>query len=1175
MLEKVLHFSIRNRWLVMLFTIIIAAIGVNSLIKLPIDAVPDITNNQVQINTEYPALSPVEIEKQITFPIEVSFAGIPGLQSTRSLSRNGFSQVTAIFDDDVDIYFARQQVFERLSQAGESLPPGAEPVMGPIATGLGEVYMYTVEYEHPHGEGAPKTDGKPGWQSDGSYLTPESRSLRGDVELVAYLREVQDWLISMQLRTVSGIAGVDSIGGYVKQYHVQPDPMKLVSYGLTFSDVIEALERNNISTGAGYIEHKGEMYIVRAAGRINTLEEIETITVGSRNGVPIYIRDIVVPGGVRIGRELRTGSASENGEEIVVGTAIMLLGENSRTVAAAADAKLADIQQSLPPGIRAKTVLNRTKLVDATIRTVEKNLVEGAILVIVVLLLLLGNFRAALICALAIPLSMLFAAIGMVQTKVSGNLMSLGAIDFGLIVDGAVIIVENCIRRLAEEQHAKGRLLTLQERLHIVFEGSKQVRSATAFGEAIITVVYVPILTLTGIEGKMFHPMALTVIFALAGAFVLSLTFVPAMVAILVRGRVKEKEVFVIRWAKAAYEPAVRWALRARWAVAGVAVVIFTASLVLFNTLGQEFVPRLDEKDLAMHALRIPSTSLTQSQEMQFDVERVVSAFPEVAFLYSKIGTAEMATDPMPQNVADTFVILKPEEEWRSEAELDKLIAAKTEEMERIMGHGEEEDAHGSDEGGHDTVVAIGHKGKLLKLIELSVKALPGNNYEFTQPIEMRFNELIAGVRGDVAVKVYGDDFDAMRKTADQILAVLQTIPGAADARVEQTSGMPVLTVEIDRAAIARYGLNVADVQDVVAVAIGGREAGLVFEGDRRFDVIVRLPDSLRAQPQTLENLWIPLPAREDDFEDVRVASASQLTGIMTPPARMGFIPLGDVARIDVTEGTNQISRENGKRRVFVQCNVRGRDLGSFVAEAQAKVRAISQPSGQWIDWGGQFENLVAAKRRLAVVVPICFLLIFILLFSTFKSAKYSLLVFSAVPLGLTGGIASLWLRDMPFSISAAVGFIALSGVAVLNGLVMVTFINQLRQEGMARDQAIIHGSLTRLRPVLMTALVASLGFVPMALATGTGAEVQRPLATVVIGGLVTSTLLTLLVLPALYRIFTGWDPSGAPSPVPQKWEEPDARSLESQRESDTSAAGPSSEQPREDDDSRDSNRTG
>lgn len=1144
MLEAILHFSIRNRWLVVLFTVIVAAIGINALIKLPIDAVPDITNNQVQINVVYPALSPVEIEKQVTFPIEISLAGISGLQSTRSLSRNGFSQVTAIFEDEVDIYFARQQIFERLSQARESLPPGAEPVMGPIATGLGEVYMYTVEYEHPQGTGAPIQDGKPGWQSNGSFLTPEGRRLNGETEWVSYLREVQDWLIRMQLLTVPGIAGVDSIGGYVKQYHVQPDPMKLISYGLTFREVIEALERNNISTGAGYIEHKGEMYIVRAAGRISTLDEIESIVVGTHNGVPIYVRDIVVPEGVRIGRELRTGSASENGEEIVVGTAIMRIGENSRTVAAAVEAKLAEIQESLPPGVRAKTVLNRTKLVDATIRTVEKNLAEGAILVIVVLLLLLGNFRAALICALAIPLSMLMAAIGMVQNQVSGNLMSLGAIDFGLIVDGAVIIVENCIRRLAEEQHAKGRLLTLQERLHVVFEASKQVRSATAFGEAIITVVYVPILTLTGVEGKMFHPMALTVIFALAGAFVLSLTFVPAMVAILVRGRVKEKEVFVIRWAKTAYEPVVRWALRWRWTVTATAVVVFAASVLLFRTLGQEFVPRLDEKDLALHALRIPSTSLTQSQEMQFEVERAVSAFPEVAFLYSKIGTAEMATDPMPQNVADTFVIFKPEEQWRSEAEFDELIVEKTESLERLGGHAGEEHGEG-EHGEHGAVSVVGHKGKLVKLIELTVRAIPGNNYEFTQPIEMRFNELIAGVRGDVAIKVYGEEFDVLRRIANQVLAVLQTIPGVADARTEQTSGMPVMTVEIDRAAIARYGLNVADVQDVVAVAIGGREAGLVFEGDRRFDVIVRLPESLRAHPDTLANLWIPLPPRDDEPSAVRLASASDGTGLMAAPAQMGFIPLGDVARIEVAEGTNQISRENGKRRVVVQCNVRGRDLGSFVSEAQQKMKAVGLPPGVWLDWGGQFENLVAAKRRLTVVVPVCFFLIFILLFSTFKSTKYSLLVFSAVPLGLTGGIVTLWLRGIPFSISAAVGFIALSGVAVLNGLVMVTFINQLRREGTARDDAIIQGSLTRLRPVLMTALVASLGFVPMALATGTGAEVQRPLATVVIGGLITSTLLTLLVLPALYRIFTGWDPSGAPTPVPQPWEQPNSESRE------------------------------
>lgn len=1129
MLESILRFSIRSRWLIVLLTVIVAAVGVNALLKLPIDAVPDITNNQVQINVVYPALSPVEMEKQVTLPIEISMAGIPGLKSTRSLSRNGFSQVTVIFEDDVDIYFARQQVFERLALAGESLPPGAEPVMGPIATGLGEVYMYTVEYEHPDGAGATTRDGQPGWQRDGSYLTPEGHRLRTEFERIAYLREIQDWLIRIQLQTVPGIAGVDSIGGYVKQYHVQPAPMKLVSYGLTFRDIIEALEANNVSTGAGYIEHNGEMYIVRAAGRISTLEEIESIVVGSRNGVPIRIRDVVVSDGVRIGPELRTGSASENGEEVVVGTAIMRIGENSRTVAAAVDERLAQIQKTLPPGIRAKTVLNRTKLVDATIRTVEKNLVEGAILVVVVLFVLLGNFRAALICAMAIPLSMLIAAIGMVENKVSGNLMSLGAIDFGLIVDGAVIIVENCIRRLAEEQSAKGRLLTLPERLAVVTDASRQVRGATAFGEAIITVVYVPILTLTGVEGKMFHPMALTVIFALAGAFVLSLTFVPAMVAILVRGRVKEREIFIIRWIKAAYEPLVRWALRARWLVVSAAVAIFAGSILLFQTLGQEFVPRLDEQDLAMHALRIPSTSLSQSQQMQSNLERTLGAFPEVAFLYSKTGTAEMATDPMPQNVSDTFVILKPQDQWRSESELDRLIAERSAELERILGHADDEHGHAGDGGhggghGHGAVTATGHKGRLLELIEVTLRALPGNNYEFTQPIEMRFNELIAGVRGDVAIKVYGDDFNAMRSTADSILAVLQTIPGAADARVEQTIGMPVLTVDVDRAAIARYGLTVADVQDVVAVAIGGREAGLVFEGDRRFDVVVRLPESLRGQPQTLEKLWIPLPSHESESTAARLASDSHWTGLMPPPADMGFIPLGDVARIEVAEGTNQISRENGKRRVVVQCNVRGRDLGSFVAEAQSKVSGIDLPAGGWLDWGGQFENLVAAKRRLGVVVPICFALIFILLFATFRQARYAILVFSAVPLGLSGGIATLWLRDMPFSISAAVGFIALSGVAVLNGLVMVTFINQLREEGVGRDDAIIRGSLTRTRPVLMTALVASLGFVPMAIATGTGAEVQRPLATVVIGGLVTSTGLTLLVLPALYRIFTTRD---------------------------------------------------
>ncbi|MBN8597682.1 MAG: CusA/CzcA family heavy metal efflux RND transporter [Planctomycetes bacterium] len=1133
MLESILHFSIRSRWLVVILTAIVGVIGFFQLRKLPIDAVPDITNNQVQINAIAPSLSPFEVEKQVTWPLENALAGIPGLQYTRSLSRNGFSQVTAVFDDGVDIYFARQQVGERLREASDALPPGVRTIMGPIATGLGEVYMYTVEFEKPQGKGATFTPGKPGWQKEGVYRTAEGKTLSNDLELAAYLREVQDWIIRPQLKGVKDVAGVDAIGGYVKQYHVQPDPMKLVSYGLTFADVIAALEKNNVSTGAGFVEHKGESYLVRATGRIQTPEELETIVVGTRNGVPVYVRDIIAPGGVGIGRELRTGSASENGEDVVVGTAIMLLGANSRTVAAAVDDKLSEIQRSLPEGIIAKTVLNRTKLVDATIATVEKNLIEGAILVIVVLLLMLGNWRAAIICSLAIPLSMLMTATGMVQSRVSGNLMSLGAIDFGLIVDGAVIIVENCLRRLAEEQHHKGRLLTLQERLEVVFDASKEVRKATAFGEAIIITVYFPILALSGVEGKMFHPMAITVILALISAFILSLTFVPAMVALCITGKVTEKDMFLVRWAKVVYEPVVKWAVRMRHAVVVVAVVAFFGSLALFTRLGQEFVPTLDEKDIAMHAMRIASTSLTQSQEMQRDVERTLSTFPEVKFVYSKTGTAELASDPMPPNVSDTFIILKDKGLWRSEAELDRLIAAKNEELEKLGGHGDE---HGESEGGHahEEVKAEGHKGKLIKLIELTMRTVPGNNYEFTQPIQMRFNELISGVRGDVAVKVYGDDFASMQKTASAVLAVLQSVPGAADAKVEQTEGLPVMTVEPDRAALARYGLNVSDLQDVVAAAMGGREAGLVFEGDRRFDLVVRLPDALRGNPDLLERLPIPLPqGRSEPAQPVKVAGIDGGTGLLKADREMGFIPLGSVAKVQVAEGVNQVSRENGKRRIVVQCNVRGRDLGSFVAEAQERMKQVSLPAGQWLVWGGQYENLVAAKQRLAIVVPVCFLLIFLLLFATFKSVKYSLLVFAAVPLGLTGGVLALWLRDMPFSISAAVGFIALSGVAVLNGLVMIIFINQLREKGERVEDAIIHGSITRLRPVLMTAMVASLGFVPMALARGTGAEVQRPLATVVIGGLISSTLLTLVVLPALYRLFTSTRNEAPSRPAP------------------------------------------
>jgi len=1082
MLERVVKFSIQNRWLVVLLTAGAAAVGVFSFGRLPIDAVPDITNNQVQINTLAPALSPEQIEKQVTFPVETALAGIPGLQYTRSLSRNGFSQVTAVFADDVDIYFARNQIGERLAGARESLPQGVEPKMGPISTGLGEVFMWTVEYAHPKGDGASVADGEPGWQGDGSYLTPEGQRLETDVELASYLRTVQDWIIRPQLKNVEGVAGIDVIGGYEKQYHVQPNPMTLVGYGLTFADVIEALERNNSARGAGYVEHKGESYTVRIGGRLENPRQVEDVVVGERSGTPIRVRDVATVG---VGAELRTGSASENGHEVVVGTALMLVGANSRTVAAAVETKIKEINGderhagSLPPDVRAKTVYNRTKLVNATVGTVERNLSEGAILVVVVLFLMLGSFRAAFVTALAIPLSMLLTVTGMVHWKVSGNLMSLGAIDFGLIVDGAVIIVENCLRHLAGRQHDLGRTLTLAERLETVAASAKEMVRPSVYGQAIIIVVYVPILALTGTEGKMFKPMALTVILALVAAFVLSLTVIPALVALLIRGRVSERENVIVRAAKWGYAPLLRWSIRGRWVVAPVAVLAFAASIWLFTRLGQEFVPTLDEQDIAIETRRIPSTSLTAAQEIQFDIERTISRLPQVAFVYSKTGTAEVASDPMPQGQTDTFVIFKPRKEWPD----PKLP-----------------------------------KSELIEQLETELAKVPGSNYEFSQPIEMRFNELIAGVKGDVAIKVFGDDLDALARPVAEIAKAIQSIPGAADVKVEETEGLPVLNIEPDRQAIGRYGLNVADVQDVVATALGGREAGQLQEGDRRFDLIVRLPDAIRGDVHALENLPVPLRRGQDAADDQGHGDGPHAR--MVSAGRPGFVPLSTLAKVEMTEGMNQISRENGKRRIVVQCNVRGRDIGSFVAEAQRRVAAVKLPAGSWTEWGGQFENLIAARDRLSVVVPLCFFMIFLLLFGTFNSVKYAVLVFSGVPLALTGGIAALWLRDIPFSISAAVGFIALSGVAVLNGLVMVTFINQLRAEGVPLDEAVERGSLTRLRPVLMTALVASLGFVPMALATGTGAEVQKPLATVVIGGIVSSTLLTLIVLPALYRLW-------------------------------------------------------
>lgn len=1069
MIKRILGFSLHHRFLVALLTAAIAAFGIYSLQSLPVDAVPDITNVQVQINTTAPALSPEEVEKQVTFPVETALAGIPGLESTRSISRNGFSQVTAVFRDDVDIYFARSQVNERLQEAKESLPSGADPRMGAISTGLGEIYMWTVRYLHPEGKGVEIKDGKPGWQNDGSYLTPEGQKLKGAVELASYLRTVEDWIIRPQLKSVAGVAGVDGIGGYERQYHVQPYPDKLVALDLSFKDIVEALEKNNQSVGAGYVEKNGESYVVRSDGRISTAEEIGNIVVATRRGVPIYMKEIAEVG---IGKELRTGSASENGQEVVVGTALMLIGANSRTVSEAVDAKLKEIVKSLPPDIEAKTVLNRTNLVNRTIDTVKENLGLGALLVIAVLFLVLGNMRAAMITALVIPITMLMTFIGMIKLGISGNLMSLGALDFGLIVDGAIIITENCLHRLSRAQKASGRVLTLKERLREVMSAGTEIIQPIVFGQAIIMMVYVPMLTFTGIEGKMFEPMAVTVLLALACAFVLSITFVPAMIALFVTGKVKESEGAIVEKSKQFYLPWLDKAVKKPGMTTGIVAGLFILSLGAFSLLGREFIPTLDEKDIAMQALRLPSTSLTQSQIMQFEIEKTISQFKEVAFVYSKTGSAEMAADPMPPNATDTFIILKDAKDWPD----PKLP-----------------------------------KSELIKRIEEAVRKLPGNNYEFTQPIQMRFNELIAGVRGDIAVKIYGDDFAAMGKSANSIMQALQSVKGAADVKIEQVGGLPFLEIKLDRAAIARYGLNVSDVLDLVAISIGGREAGLVFQGDRRFDIMVRLPDSLRGDPAAIGNLPILLPEESE--------TADEKEGI--PHTRPRYLPLKEVATLKVTDGPNQISRENGKRRMVVQANVRGRDIGSFVAEAQAKIDTqVKLPAGYWLEWGGQFKNLKEASQRLMIVVPACFFFIFLLLFTALNSVRQALLVFSGIPLSVIGGVFTLLAIGMPFSISAGVGFIALSGISVLNGLVMVNSINQLVQEGMPEEQAVREGTLNRLRAMIMATVVPSLGYVPMALSHGAGAEVQKPLAIVVIGGLMTATILTLLVLPALYSRF-------------------------------------------------------
>lgn len=1067
MIRHILAFSIARRWLVVLASVVAALWGAWSLTRLPIDAVPDITNNQVQINITASALSPAEIEKQVTFPIETALAGIPGLESTRSLSRSGFAQVTAVFTEKTDIYFARQQINERLLEIRQTLPPGARPKIGPVSTGLGEITMWSVSY----GAGTAAKDGEPGPQRDGSFLTPEGQRLRTEIERAAYLRTVQDWVIRPQLKTVPGVAGIDAIGGYLKQYQVQPDPAKLIGLGLAFSDIVKAIEANNVSRGANIIERNGEGIVVRSGGRIESIDELRAIAINTRSGVPIRIGDIAT---VSIGGEIRTGSASENGREVVIGTALMLIGANSRTVAAAVDARMQEIVKSLPPGIQVRIVLNRMQLVDATIGTVSRNLAEGALLVIAVLFLLLGNFRAALITALVIPFAMLMTAIGMVQGRISANLMSLGAIDFGLIVDGAVIITENALRHLAERQKALGRMLSLRERLETAQESAEEMIRPSVYGQAIILLVYVPLLSFTGVEGKMFEPMALTVIIALASAFVLSLTLVPALIALFVTGRVQEHENAAVRGLKRAYAPLLQVSIRAPLPIIAGAVLLFAGALLLFSRMGQEFIPSLDEKNVAMHALRIPGTGLSQSQAMQLGVEKAISRLPQVATVFSKTGTAEVASDPMPPNASDTFIILKPESEWPDPS----------------LG-----------------------KQKLIAEIEKAVSVLPGQVYEFTQPIQMRFNELLAGVRGDIAVKIFGDEFAPMLRSANQAASVLRGVKGATDVKVEQVAGLPTLEIKVNKAEIARLGLSVAAVQDVIGAAIGGQESGVVFEGDRSFEIVVRLPESSRGDLEALSNLPVALP----------------------PSGRVGLpqsVPLNRVARFDFIDGPNQISRENGKRRVVVTANVRGRDIASVVSEAQTRIaETVKLPPGSWMTWGGQFENLAAARQRLMLIVPGCFALIFFLLMGALGSARDALLVFSAVPLALTGGVLALWLAGMPFSVSAAVGFIALSGVAVLNGLVMLNFIKQLARDGLPLRDAIEQGAMTRLRPIVMTALVASLGFVPMALATGTGAEVQRPLAIVVIGGLISATLLTLVVLPALYTRFGRADLNEAEAP--------------------------------------------
>ncbi|WP_171494706.1 efflux RND transporter permease subunit [Acinetobacter bereziniae] len=1024
--DRLIQFSIKNAIWVILFIVAWIGVGVYSYQKLPIDAVPDITNVQVQVNTQAAGFTALEVEQRITYPIETAMAGLPKLEMTRSISRYGLSQVTIIFKDGTDIYWARQQINQRIQEAQSALPDDISPTMSPVSTGLGEIYQWVVKAE----PNAKKPDGTPYTAMD--------------------LREIQDWIVRPQLQRVPGVAEVNSIGGFNKTYVVTPDLNRLQQLQIPLSDLQNALTLNNENRGAGFIETNGQQLTVRVPGMLSSIEDIQNVSIGNKNGFPIRVADVAT---VAIGHDLRTGGATYNSQETVLGIAMMMMGENSRTVARAVDAKVKEVQQSLPKGIVIETVYDRTDLVERAIKTVQKNLVEGAILVIVILFLFLGNFRAALITACVIPLSMLFTLAGMVEQKISANLMSLGALDFGIIVDGAVVIVENCIRRLAEAQHAKGRLLSRSERFKEVFLAAKQARRPLIFGQLIILVVYLPIFALSGVEAKLFHPMAMTVVLALLGAIILSVTFIPAAVALFVNGEVKETESRWMLWLKRKYEAVLNLAYHFKVLVITLALCILFLTGLLATQIGSEFAPTLSEGDFAVQQMRSPSTSLEQSLRMQENTEKLLlKEFPEIKAIFARTGTAEVATDVMPPNISDAVVLLKSQKEWKNPKEsIDEL-------RQRMIAF---------------------------------LATLPGNNSEFSQPIELRFNELISGVRSDVGIKIFGDDMDVLNQQASKIAQQVQSISGASAVKIEQTSGLPLLNVEVNKAAAAQYGLSVRAIQDLVATSVGGQNVGQILQGDRRFDFVIRLDDAQR----TPEHLAV-LP-------------------IQTPNG--GLIQLQDVAKVENILGINQVSRENGKRRVVVTTNVEGRDLGSFVTELQSTLSKQEMPAGYWLSYGGQFENLTSAKARMQLVVPLALITIFILLMAVFHNFKESLLVFTGVPFALCGGLIALWLRGIPLSMSAGVGFIALSGVAVLNGLVMLTFIKELRQQHDVYH-ATWQGAILRLRPVLMTACVASLGFVPMALATGTGAEVQRPLATVVIGGIISSTLLTLVILPVIYR---------------------------------------------------------